>query len=346
MGNTHGPSLTTILSEASRTDEVGVSVSRFSNADLPAREQFDAFSDWFSPFLKITPTAEVGQGFAFSHATANFQKMSLVNYRRDGSLSERDANHIRRDPGEAVTFVALREGASEGQTADRDYRLRPGEILVRDTTRPYRILSSGTDVVLLSLPRDMVSALVGDPRSMDGLVFGGGLMGLLHDHMMSLVAHLDRLRSVEPSQVVGMTEHLVAAALAPSRDACFQAAAPVSDLLRRRAERYIARHLFAEDLTPDRIAVAIGVSRRRLYQLFDHTGGVARYIMGLRLDRARDMLASQHRAGLVKEVALSHGFKSEAHFCRSFKTRFDHAPSETREAARLERLGASAAIST
>jgi AraC-like DNA-binding protein len=332
MNGDDSPTLKALFSDAGAAVGQRISRSRFSSDSLPAREQFDAFNDWFSPLINVTPTSEVRQGFPFAHSSIGFERMLLINYRRIGSLSERDARQVRKDPVDMVSIVTLREGRCDGQTESLDYTLVPGEVLIRDASQPYRILSSGTDVVMLNVPRERLSALVGDLSSIDARVHRGGLMDLLRDHMLSLVAHSDNFQPDQLNQVARATEQLLTVALAPTRDALSQAQSPLAVLLARRAQNYISRNLFSEELSPDRIAAAIGVSRRKLYQLFEDQGGVAHYVMGLRLDRARDVLSRQHRLGLVKDVALSHGFKSEAHFGRSFKARFNHSPGETREA--------------
>jgi AraC-like DNA-binding protein len=333
MNGDDSPTLKTLFTDAGSAVGSRISRSSFSSASLPAREQFDAFNDWFSPLIHVTPTSEVRRGFPFSHRSIGFERMLLINYRRSGSLSERDARQVRKDPVDMVSIVTLREGKCEGRTEARDYTLLPGEVLIRDAAQPYRILSSGTDVLMLNVPREKISALVGDVSLVSGRVFRGGLMRLVGDHIASLINHLDDLQPDHLPDVAAATEQLLAVALAPTRDALVQAEAPLNALLGQRAHRFIERNLFSEELTPDRIAAAIGVSRRKLYQLFEDQGGVAHYVMGLRLDRARDVLSRQYRLGLVKDVALSHGFKSEAHFGRSFKARFNHSPGETPDAS-------------
>ena len=335
MNGEDSPTLKALFRDAGAAVGPTVSRSHFSSEGLPAREQFDAFNDWFAPLIRITPTNEVRTGFPFSHRSIGFEKMLFLNYRRSGSLSDRDAQQVRKAPVDMVSIVTLREGRCDGQVEAGDYTLLPGEVLIRDASQPYRILSSGTDVVMLNVPRDRFAALVGNPGQVNARVFRGGLMGLLRDHIASVIAHSDHLQPQQLYDVAIATDQLLAAALAPTRDTLFQAEAPLTALLIQRAQTYISRNLFSEDLTPDRIAAAVGVSRRKLYQLFEDQGGVAHYVVGLRLDRARDVLARQYRLGLVKDVALSHGFKSEAHFGRSFKARFKHSPGETREAAGL-----------
>lgn len=93
-----------------------------------------------------------------------------------------------------------------------------------------------------------------------------------------------------------------------------------------RAASYIERNLISQDLTPDRVAEAIHVSRSVLYRLFSASGGVRRYILQARLERAWSLLADRAPAQRVSEVAYASGFQSEAHFCRAFRRAFGVTP--------------------
>jgi AraC-like DNA-binding protein len=320
-------------------DRKPITFNEFSNENVPPREQCDALNDYISPVATITPAGNAKQGFQAIHRAVSIEPLSLVNYRRGAAWSERDARAVRKNGSDTIAIVALREGAFEGQTGSCDYSLKPGGVLLRDTTLPYRNLSTAVDVLTLEVPREMVSGIVGNVGLVSGRVYHAGGMGLLHDYLSSLFSVADSLTDAAAQHITAATQQLLTVALAPTRDALVHAEAPLAELLRRRAQTYIARNIFSEDLTPDRISAAVGVSRRKLYQLFESEGGIARYVVGLRLDRARDVLATNYRIGLIKEVAFSHGFKSEAHFSRCFRARFDHSPSESREAARAQLRG-------
>jgi AraC-like DNA-binding protein len=93
-----------------------------------------------------------------------------------------------------------------------------------------------------------------------------------------------------------------------------------------KAIDFIERNLTSRDLTPARVADAVHVSRSTLYRMFGPTGGVNRYIVRARLDRAWKVLAEEARARRVSEVAFDLGFQSEAHFCRVFRRTFGVTP--------------------
>ena len=81
----------------------------------------------------------------------------------------------------------------------------------------------------------------------------------------------------------------------------------IVSLLMGRAERYIKANLDKPDLSPDKIAHALGTSRSSLYSVMEDAGGVAAYIRRHRLEAAHAMLMKQE-AARVGEIALALGF--------------------------------------
>jgi transcriptional regulator GlxA family with amidase domain len=76
----------------------------------------------------------------------------------------------------------------------------------------------------------------------------------------------------------------------------------------------------------EELARTAGVSLRQLERLFRlHLGrSLGEHYLGLRLDRARDLLRQTTLS--VLEIALACGFASASHFSRSYRARFGHAP--------------------
>lgn len=87
----------------------------------------------------------------------------------------------------------------------------------------------------------------------------------------------------------------------------------------------------------EELARTAGVSLRQLERLFRlHLGrSLGEHYLGLRLDRARDLLRQTTLS--VLEIALACGFASASHFSRSYRARFGHAP-------RAERIPAAGAV--
>jgi AraC-like DNA-binding protein len=101
---------------------------------------------------------------------------------------------------------------------------------------------------------------------------------------------------------------------------------------RRSAVAYIRAHLSDPGLTAERIAEALFISRRRLYQLFDDGDGVSGRIRSLRIDRAKELLGDPAHGGRgVGEISRQCGFANAAHFSRTFRKIVGETPREYRE---------------
>lgn len=110
-------------------------------------------------------------------------------------------------------------------------------------------------------------------------------------------------------------------------------AAAARRAVRELADDHICDRLPGCDLTPKGIARAIGVSRTTLYRAFEQTGGVQAHVMARRLELSFAALAGRRgRSPSINQIAFRHGFTSDAHFTRAFKTRFGIRPSDVRSA--------------
>ncbi|MBM7770590.1 AraC-like DNA-binding protein [Actinokineospora baliensis] len=147
----------------------------------------------------------------------------------------------------------------------------------------------------------------------------------------SSVAHLIGLPEVDPhgarSYVLGLAELVLRGALRTELDR-----ADALATRRRAAVEYIREHLADPELGADRIAEALFVSRRRLYQLFDDGEGVSGRIRAMRIERARELLGDP-ALGVrgIGEISRQCGFANAAHFSRTFRKVVGEAPSDYRE---------------
>lgn len=103
---------------------------------------------------------------------------------------------------------------------------------------------------------------------------------------------------------------------------------------RREAVEYIRAHLSEPSLSADRIANALFISRRRLYQLFDDGQGVSERIKGMRIDYAKSLLTDPAKASRsIAEISKDCGFVNATHFSRTFRKVVGQTPREFRERA-------------
>lgn len=82
-------------------------------------------------------------------------------------------------------------------------------------------------------------------------------------------------------------------------------------------------------LQAETLARDFGVSRATVYRVFRDHGGLERFRMKARLDRAYGLLAGREAPrGEIGRIASRFGFSSTAHFSDAFLERFGVRPSE------------------
>ena len=146
-------------------------------------------------------------------------------------------------------------------------------------------------------------------------------------HLLVVADTLDP-HGIKP-YLVGLAELVLRSALRTELDR-----ADAIATRRRSAVDYIKENLADPALTAERIAEALFISRRRLYQLFDDGDGVSGRIRQLRIDRARELLADPaHAPRGVGEISRQCGFANAAHFSRTFRKVVGETPREYRDRA-------------
>lgn len=101
------------------------------------------------------------------------------------------------------------------------------------------------------------------------------------------------------------------------------------DLL-RRAERLIQKCFANPTFTVDSLAQEVGLSRRKLYRLFENQGKSTpqQLILYTRLEKARQLLKNTDQP--VGDVLIRVGFNHPSYFSTQYKATFGHLPNENR----------------
>ncbi len=106
----------------------------------------------------------------------------------------------------------------------------------------------------------------------------------------------------------------------------------------QRAKAYVEAHLGDPGLDPPHLAAAMGLSLRRLQELFHERGRhISDYIWDRRLETAAKRLSDPACAHLsIGMLAYGCGFASQAHFARRFKDRHGLSPRDYRRTRKLD----------
>ncbi len=251
-----------------------------------------------------------------------------------------------------LASVQLR-GRTVVEQAGAQAVLRPGDVAFYDTARAYRlVLPDDFDQVVLYLPRDAVEAAVphglgcvavrlpaDEPcaRSLQALV--PWLLPVTSDSVESRgdgagdavgAARARRERAAAHAQDLFLLalERLQVCDTAPIEPLATRGAAA----LFRRATTLVEHRLDDPDFGPVGLARELGVSWRRLQEVFEnHRTTPSATLREARLECARALLAdAETRHDSIASIGSRAGFDDPAGFSRRFRARYGRTPREYR----------------
>jgi len=245
----------------------------------------------------------------------------------------RSPRKIAHRPADVFTLGVQLAGHGLGSQDGHDLALRPGDLVLYDMTRPFRLSFSGSFVrTTLIFPRAALVRRVGAAerfigRSIDGTVGVGGTLSPL---VRGLPSRLHTIPiSVRARVVNNLLDLIETALLADARDALLS-----TGMTLVRAKLWIETHL-SESLSSERVAGACRLSARHLNRLFEREGtSLMRYVWDRRLARCHlDVTDPAMRGRPVGEIAFAAGFNDLSHFSRAYRARYGCAPRDTRRGA-------------
>ena len=314
--------------------------STWSTAGLPARERFRAWAELGARAAYPVRFERDGDPDAPFSGEMRVRVLGGVRFYRvcaDGHRARRGRAEVA---GTREEFYCVQQFASAERVSHPrgEALLGPGAVVAHRSDLPVETASlGGTAFRAWFLPRARLDALL--PAGA-GPVFAvgpeAGTGALVAAMAGTLAQEADRLEPAAVDAVVDNFCRLLAIAgglaradgLEGGREALRAAALA-------RIERYVGEHLAEPDLTPERVAEAVGLSLRQLHRVFEPTGtSFARRVLARRLAVARAELASPAAAGrTVADVAFGWGFDNLVTFYRAFRRAYGCAPGEVRPTA-------------
>lgn len=243
----------------------------------------------------------------------------------------RTSELIERSRGRYYKLSLQLKGSAVLEQDGRRADLRPGDLAIYDTHRPYTlhfptnnramVIMFPHDVV--DLPRDEVSRVTATRFPSDE-----GLGRVVNPFFVELGRNMDQIDGPHASRLVHSALDLLVTMLSQelSRDLD-------RGLARSREVReYILQNLGDPQLNPAAIAAAHYMSTRHLYTIFSEEGQtVSAWIRSRRLERIRRDLGDPLLFDRpVSSIAARWGLVDAAHFSRVFRADFGESPSAYR----------------
>ncbi|MCP5395156.1 MAG: helix-turn-helix domain-containing protein [Sphingomonadaceae bacterium] len=230
----------------------------------------------------------------------------------------------------SIQLVYARVGVLDTQVAGRRFDVAPGSFVLLDNTKHYQMdMQTSHEVADLMMPLGWLDRYLPDPQALLGQPLSvregwGAPLGALLETMLDSLDTSPLPRSMVAEQVGS----LLALATGFHEPPVGRHGAQLARQVLRRIESDFAD----PELTPQRIADDLGISKRYLQALLAGSGtSFVQELNATRLDRAGDMLADPaYRNVAVGEIAWRCGFLDPGYFTRLFRKRYAVAPRQYR----------------
>ncbi|WP_342151263.1 helix-turn-helix domain-containing protein [Methylorubrum sp. SB2] len=304
----------------------------FSSTDAP-----DGFERYRDLYKAGSDAAATGAGFGASVKAHRVGRLLVFDRHLRAVEHSRDPARVRRDGFDHFTLQLLRAGRFHGGPLGDERRMRPGEVVLFDLTRPQRTRIDDARFVTVSIARDVVERAAPNARRHHGQPLPAAASGLLGDLMVSLMRRGATLPPTASDSTARALAELLAGTLAEVEPVGDAAAAVLATQRLERAQACIVQRLSDPRLDAEAVAAAAGLSRSVLYRLFEPLGGVAQFILARRVAALATALRNPDETRSITTLTYDHGFSSESHCSRAFRAVHGQPPGRFREAARAAR---------
>ena len=275
--------------------------------------------------------------FAGKMEFASVGSLHMTRVSQGALRSKTTPNAARQHDRAGMAAVVFKLAGQAACSQDgRESVQRAGDIVVMDH-RPAEVTTgAGSQSVFLELPRERLESMLGPTRLYTALSMGADLAStsLASTFFRELISvrHLLDPDGAERMATIGVD--LIVACIAERM--AKEVPQPLhGTVVVQRAKAYVEANLGDQTLDPPQLAAAVGVSLRRLQELFHERGQhISDWIWHRRLEAAAKRLADPSCAHMqIGAVAYGCGFASQAHFSRRFRERHGLPPREYRMAA-------------
>ncbi|MEM9633587.1 MAG: helix-turn-helix domain-containing protein [Pseudomonadota bacterium] len=318
--------------------------AHFTVADAAPGERFSLWRESISAVFEVEAEKAVRKAPEFDASLAAFlhgaQMLATTRAaRQNWQRTERLIGHDGMDH----YMIQLYEGGDMLYShRGADKTVRAGDLIIFDNAQP--MASRTTDIITLTLivPRADLAPLLKAPddQHLRRIGMDEPLAVLLRNHLLTLRDLSPRMRRCEAVSLNPSSLALVAACLnAGETEEQTRGGVQVARAIAVR--RFISANLLNPQLDPNFVMRSLGISRSRLYALFENDGGVAAYIRDqkLRLIKLRLADPSYDRFS-IQQLVFGAGFANSASFSRMFRQQFGMSASEFRQEGRNYKIAA------
>jgi len=289
-----------------------------------------SFDEWKSlvgnRFGQLTLSTDV-QRFCGSLRSTHVDETCVTEISASAHRVRRLASQIEPTDAKHLKLSLLLEGSGMVAQDGRTAVLRPGDLAIYDTSRPYTLeFEDNVHTLVMVFPHHMVGMSAKLIRQVTAVTMPGdrGIGKVISPFMEHLATNLEQLHGVNGIRIMHSALDLITALLSAE---LIKNSQPTEDSRRTTTERlrlYIESHLADPDLSSVTVAKAHFMSVRYLQYLFrEQDQTVSAYIRERRLERCRlELLDPAFDSYSIHEVATRWGLVDGAHFSKLFRASY------------------------
>ncbi|EJL49663.1 DNA-binding domain-containing protein, AraC-type [Rhizobium sp. CF122] len=302
----------------------------FSTAGLSRADQFATWHDSFAPMLELSDIDPMTADFSGRQKLWDLGSLVLAEISTDRLAFSSLPGHVRRDPVDHWTMTVLLSGQTRTDAVKTAFTAGPGEVQIHSLGRAFDGVVDRSEMLMLFVPRDLSLETSATLGSAEFSTLGTGMGRLFSDYLVDVANRLPMLVQADLPGLAAATRAMILACVQPSADHIEAAEGPIANVLLERARQLVHSRLLDPKLGSELVRRELGISRTRLYNLFEPFGGVMHYIQHRRLLSAYAALTDPNDRRLIFQIAEERGFSDGAEFGRAFKRAFGYSPSEVR----------------
>lgn len=315
--------------------------SCFNTTDLPQLQRFDVWQGSIASLFDVELHNENQQRRFDTRMTSYLVNDQIIVSRcaTAGQRFERNSLKVATDNLDYYMLQTHLTGTQQVRRGKQNLHVKPGDLLVIDLAETHEGVTSDFDQLTIIVPRHLLAPHLLHPDSQEGRVLSAEqpLAQMAVSHMKMLFELMGSFSEDEAVHAMNPMVALMASALNGSADTVEKGKESI-DANRCQQVRMLIEQQLAEKICVQDICEKFGISRAKLYRMFEPYGGISAYIQERRLRHCAHALVSPEQVKRhIYDIAYRHGFTSEAHFSRAFRARFGTSPSEVR-GAYLDRL--------
>jgi AraC-like DNA-binding protein len=308
----------------------------FDSRDVPVADRADAVHETVAnTFVHVEIDFAVDGPAAARGAITDVGPSRICSPATNALTAERTPK-LARDALPPSIFVGLQmAGSSVVSQAGRQATLRPGDLVIYDSTMPY-VLSDGDGVRqhkfripldALALPADVIRQVLAVALSP-----GHPVVDLAATYLQRLASRTDLSGGPNADAVSKPTIELIRAVITTHVDAAELVKEPFHATLHLRIMEYVRAHLREPGLGAAQIAAEHHISVRHLYKVLAANGiSLGDWIRTHRLEECRTEISGAGSLTPLASVARHWGFTDASSFARIFRAAYGMSPRDWRD---------------